>query len=291
MGSQLRRVARQLPSPLRKLAGRWLARRGAVEERSILGRTLRVEGYNHTEADYDDAWLVALLAQSTAFVDIGCNIGFFAMASCVLRPEASVLAIDANPECAAVTAANLVRNGFGDRARVLSAFVSDSRRHVRFNALGLGAAGSGIDGLSVSAEEVASSVEVQSRTLDELVASVGFNPDLIKIDVEGAEREVLRGAVSVAASDRPRFMVEMHSGGDLTMERNMSDVLGWCSDNDYRAWYLATGEELADASTVAHRGRCHVLLQPSGDPFPDVLVGVPQGASIESVLRRINVLG
>lgn len=258
-----------------------------IQERTILGQPLRVQGGNHGEADYDDAWLIALLSESDGFVDVGCNVGFFSLAACVLRPTAQVLAIDGNPECAAVTAANLVRNGFGDRTRALSAFVSDSEASVQFHAVGLGAAGSGVAGLSHTAEWLGEAITVRSETLDSIVERTRFVPDLVKVDVEGAEREVLAGAGSVVEEHSPRFMVEMHSGGDLTMEQNTTDVLAWCARHGYDAWYLKAAERLSGPEQVAGHGRCHLLLQRRGEAYPPILEGIAQGATIESVLTRL----
>jgi len=258
-----------------------------VRERVILGRPMRVLGASHGEADYDDAWLIALLSESDGFVDVGCNVGFFSLAACVLSPTAKVLAIDGNPECAAVTAANLVRNGFGDRTRTVSAFVSDSEATVQFHAVGLGSAGSGVAGLSHTAEWLDEAITVRSETLDSIVDRTRFVPELVKIDVEGAEREVLAGAVRTVEEHHPRFMVEMHSGGNLTMEQNTTDVLAWCERHGYDAWYLKAAERLTGPEQVADRGRCHLLLQRGGDDYPPVLEGISQGASIESVLERL----
>lgn len=282
-------VVDRLPAGARRRLISWRARSGGIQDRVILGRLLRVEGANHGEPDYDDAWLVGLLAESDGFVDIGCNVGFFSLASCVLRPNSTVLAIDANPECAAVTAANLVRNGFGERSRAVSMFVSASEGTVEFATVGVGAAGSAIEGLSPTAEAVGSSVSVRSDTLDAVIDQTGFVPDLVKVDVEGAERDVLAGATRTVGEHHPRFMVEMHSGGELTMEKNAADVLSWCGEQGYDAWYLATGERLTSPDPIAHRGRCHLLLQRSGEPFPDVLRGIPQGAPIDTVLDRLGL--
>lgn len=283
-----RQGASHLPTPVRQRLARMAGRSAGVQDRRILGRALRVEGHNHSDVDYDDAWLLGLISETDGFVDVGCNVGFFSLATCVLRPSASVLAIDANPECAAVTAANLVRNGFGARSRSVSIFVSDGERAVEFSAVGLGAAGSGVKGLSMTAEDLGSSSTVNSTTLDSVIESTGFRPDLIKVDVEGAEREVLAGANRTVTEHHPRFMVEMHSGGDLTMAANTADVLAWCDAQDYAAWYLAQGTRLTNPSDVAHRGRCHLLLQPAGEPLPAVIEGIPQGAALKMVLDRIG---
>jgi hypothetical protein len=48
------------------------------------------------------------------------------------------------------------------------------------------------------------------KTLD-LVASETFIPDLIKIDVEGAEDAVLRGARRILAERKPHLVIEVHS--------------------------------------------------------------------------------
>lgn len=276
-----------LPGGLRRRLSK-LGSGRSVTDRVILDRVLRVEGANHGAPEYDDAWLIGLISECERFLDIGCNVGFFSLACCVLRPEAEVLAVDGNPECAAVTAANLVRNGFGDRARAVAAFVSDAPGEVEFYAVGLGAAGSAISGLSPTAETLDAVHVVRADTLDAIVDRTGFAPDLIKVDVEGAERAVLAGATRTATEHHPRFMVEMHSGGDLTMAENATDTLGWCRDHGYDAWYLKTGEKLETPGTVAHRGRCHLLLQPSGSAFPSILEGIPQGAPIESVLERLS---
>ena len=79
----------------------------------------------------------------------------------------------------------------------------------------------------------------------------------------------------------------MHSCGDRTWERNAAGVLAWGELHGYGDWYLSAGERLDDAGTIEHRGRCHLLLQPSNDPFPKIIKGVPQSAPIETVLERL----
>jgi FkbM family methyltransferase len=52
--------------------------------------------------------------------------------------------------------------------------------------------------------------EVDVTTLDEFVASNHTPPDCIKIDVEGYELEVLRGAVATLKTYRPIIFLELH---------------------------------------------------------------------------------
>ena len=55
-------------------------------------------------------------------------------------------------------------------------------------------------------------VEVpRSDTLDDLVASETFEPDFVKIDVEGAEMQVLTGATQLLRERKPHLLIEIHS--------------------------------------------------------------------------------
>ncbi len=59
-------------------------------------------------------------------------------------------------------------------------------------------------------------IRVPQRTLDECAAKLE-PPDLIKVDVEGAELEVLEGARELIAGRRPAMIIEFHDA--LALER------------------------------------------------------------------------
>ncbi len=53
--------------------------------------------------------------------------------------------------------------------------------------------------------------EIECWTLDTLTYDLGWSPDFCKIDTEGHEAEVLRGATTVLEKDRPRWLIEFHT--------------------------------------------------------------------------------
>jgi FkbM family methyltransferase len=61
-------------------------------------------------------------------------------------------------------------------------------------------------------------VDVTARTLDELTEELGA-PDVIKVDVEGAETDVLRGGSALLASGRSTLLVEFSSAALLEQAR------------------------------------------------------------------------
>jgi hypothetical protein len=84
----------------------------------------------------------------------------------------------------------------------------------------------------------------------------------------------------VAGRKKTRFIVEMHSPEELPMAKNAGLLLDWTADMDYAAYYLKEHVQLTAPEQVAHRGRCHVLLQPSGWPYPEGLRDIAQGQPI-----------
>ena len=77
-----------------------------------------------------------------------------------------------------------------------------------------------------------------SRLDDDGLADVGF----IKIDVEGHEQEVLRGAREIIARDRPVLLVEIIADHN---DRPVDDTIDLVEHLGYRA-YVAQGTELTE---------------------------------------------
>jgi FkbM family methyltransferase len=260
------------------------------ETRKVLGIPIKVRhGIVRAMPDYDDGWTYALLTEAKTFVDVGCNLGWFSLLACLQNPNKKVIAIDANPLALAITAENLFANGFSHQIRFVLAFLSSlDEGEVDFYTIGAGAAGSRFATHAKSASSRSSSFRVTIHTLDRMLADLGVLPDLIKIDVEGAEYEVLQGAKGITQSCHPRFLVEMHATREIHMSENGRNVLNWCEAMGYIAFYLKNHSQVTSPDSFFHRGRCHLLLQPSGQVFPEVLFRIEQGASLESVQASLK---
>jgi hypothetical protein len=133
-----------------------------------------------------------------------------------------------------------------------------------------------------TAKKMNASFSVSTTTVDALVEANQIVPDLVKIDVEGAEIKVLSGSEKLAAQQKTRFFVEVHSS-PISMHDNAIKIIDWCHDNDYHAWYLKEKVLLMDPNQIAHRGRCHLLLLPKDESFPEYLLPLKQGARLEEV--------
>jgi hypothetical protein len=87
---------------------------------------------------------------------------------------------------------------------------------------------------TVASEVVASDwskVSVDCVPLDTVLA--GTEPDLIKVDVEGAEYRVLQGAEGILNAGKCRFLVEIHPWGDPSIGKKPADIFNYFYDHGY----------------------------------------------------------
>lgn len=262
---------------VRRLAGL----RPRVVKAPLLGRSVEVvRGSIRSRPDYDDAWVLECARRAKVALDAGTNTGQDALLMLVGGKLQRLIAVDANREALAICAQNLIFNGMSHKAVFVLGALSDRYgEEIEFWADGCGAASSIFGSHAKTAAARGGCQRVRTITADDLCDELGLLPDFVKVDIEGAEVRMLNGAMRLAREGSTRFLVEMHSNPELPMELNVKNLLAWCSEVDYKAWYLKAHQELRDFGQVADRGRFHVLVQPSRWPYPEWLAGIAQGST------------
>lgn len=150
-------------------------------------------------------------------IDVGANLGEWSvpLARAVGR-AGRVLCIEPNPAVAAALAATLRSNNLA-QAEILPVALSASDAQGK---LLIEAHDTGLSRLSPSETGIA----VPLRRLDSIVAEYGLaRLDLVKIDVEGHERQVLAGAAESLRRFRPAIIFE--SGHETQEDRRAIAVL------------------------------------------------------------------
>lgn len=203
-----------------------------------------------------------------ASVDVGANLGLFTYF--LARYSPTVYAFEPNPipfsVLRRVKDANVVLNQMAltDRSSEVELVVRKSRKGWTSNGAALNLPPVGRHAL----------VRVPGRRLDDLdLGPIGF----IKIDVEGHELQVLRGAERTLTRDRPNLFVEneyIQPGGDA------AGVFALLRDLDYQGFFIADGvlRELSWFDVEEHQ------LKPRRDPrlanrYVKNFVFLPRGPS------------
>lgn len=150
------------------------------------------------------------LGRSRCFVDIGANCGIYTVLGCSINPNLTVLAVEPVPRVCQALQRNVTNNEFDSRVTILNTALGDTNGQVSFHE----AEDSTMGSLNVAGYrgQKGRVIQVGIRTLDSVIDELKINPDFMKIDVEGFEEAVLRGANSVIAKFRPRIVLEANSG-------------------------------------------------------------------------------
>jgi FkbM family methyltransferase len=132
--------------------------------------------------------------------DVGCNAGGMAlMMSRLVGPRGIVLAFEASPRIVDKTHYNLVHAGCHNVTLFHKAVWRTSGALVNM------APGSH---LNDRIEEATTGMTVRTVALDDLAAAGDFRPSFIKMDIEGAELDALRGSTRLLAEVRPILVLE-----------------------------------------------------------------------------------
>ncbi|MFF5144073.1 FkbM family methyltransferase [Streptomyces sp. NPDC013157] len=174
-----------------------------------------------------------LAAQSSTIADVGAHVGYFSMIAAHANPKAKVHSFEPVDQIHARLSVNVRSNGV-QNIRLHQAGVSSEPGwadiSVRFSG-NLLSTGSTLEG---GAAPDAQQKRIQLLTLDEVFADTKL--DLVKIDVEGHEMSVLRGARQVLKRDRPTLVMEALVDASLDDLVDEFEPLGydvhWIAEHD-----------------------------------------------------------
>lgn len=149
-----------------------------------------------------------LAAHSRTIVDVGANIGIYACVGAARLPaEGQLIAFEPVPGNLDVLHRNLAQNGLSERVKVEQLAVGEAPGETVIHLVEASGNHSLAAGVVVNSR---GSMSVQVTSLDAYLGAAGApGPvDLLKIDVEGYDGYVLRGAATVLREQQPTLLVE-----------------------------------------------------------------------------------
>jgi FkbM family methyltransferase len=193
--------------------------------------------------------LAELIEPGQTVYDVGANIGFFTiLCSRLVGPHGSVYAFEPIPENLVTLRHNIALNRLTNVVVVEQALSSSTGTAEMF--VSPWSAFHSLDVAGASKRENhgpdGGQVTVETVTLDEFVQRDGVSaPDLVKLDVEGAELLVVEGMRETLRTVQPLLLVEVHD-----TNREYAEFV---DSIDYRVRVI-DGEEpaLADAGRNPH---------------------------------------
>jgi len=162
-------------------------------------------------------------------VDVGAASGEFIREMRTLRPQSRIVAFEPTPTCATLLASTFASDPL---VRIRAVALSD---HLGTAALKLYPEPTQNSLLEQSAIADCGRIEVPVSTLDTECMELGdlLPIEVLKIDTQGHDLAVLRGAAATIRRDRPLVQVEVIFAALYEHQASPGEILAWFESQDY----------------------------------------------------------
>lgn len=181
--------------------------------------------------------LAPSLKPGAVFLDVGAHIGYFSLrASKEVGASGRVLSFEPNPETVAALRANVEANHLAN-ITVLPIACTDQATELTLYAAGhinTGASSLARRNADVDAGEAPRAFQVRGRPIDDVVREMNLSRvDAVKIDVEGAELQVLRGAAGTLRRFHPKVVLEVVPSQLASFQTTEQEVIAFLKQCGY----------------------------------------------------------
>ena len=204
---------------------------GPIYAGNLKGYRFLVDTYNeYFDSSYDEKSFKYVLNElkqkpGSIIYDMGANIGYFSvLCSAVSGSRASLYAFEPIPANMDILCRHILMN------KVKNVFPVNLAVSDQFGMIDFSAENSSVSYTYKQSSEVYGNrvvnIKVGIISLDILIANFGFlPPDILKVDVEGAEYDVLKGGTVTIKKYRPRILLSTHEPHCKGVEKCCLDFL------------------------------------------------------------------
>lgn len=181
-------------------------------------------------------FFISRITDVNAFADVGSNHGIFSLVFLKQNPSGKALSVDPSPLADRIRRNNQSLNGMDSSllSYQVACGAEEGNVDMHFNWHHLEVSGKG--------DEKLETVSVPVRPLDALCEESAVSPEVVKIDVEGFELEVLKGA-QVVLSNAKLLLLEIHPELLDKLNVRASDIFDWLAKRGWRVSTLS-GKEI-----------------------------------------------
>lgn len=200
-------------------------------------------------------------------VEVGANLGYFTIEMALKAGhEGRVISFEANPVMADFVRKSTIINGLTDRIMIIEKAASDHEGHLEFMT-SRQYGGSGhilVEESGIGPDQTI--IRVETQTLDALDIP---HADFIRIDAEGSEPLVLRGAQRLLNHTNVVVCMEW-SPIQMRSRADVAEFANWLAEQGFKFWRIEPEGRLSpvDASLLAEMAHCELVMARHTPPLP-----------------------
>jgi FkbM family methyltransferase len=199
------------------------------------GRVAPIEVMNFDQYEPEETRVIDLLSEGAAqILDVGANIGWYAVRFAKRAPNSQVHAFEPMPVSHAYLQRNIAINDVAGRVCCYNYGLSEANGSFDFFIAPAGGTNASL--LNVAAAADARAVVGLTLTLDQWCSNQQVRPDFIKCDVEGAELLVFRGGRQTLTQYRPVVFAELLRKWSKPFGYHPNDMLAYFAELGYECF-------------------------------------------------------
>lgn len=160
---------------------------------------------------------------ATIFIDVGSNIGAYAVFATTAPSLSEIHAYEAAPAAFSELRENVRINALGSKVNCINLAVSSNRGVIEFEIAGAISGANCVATTSIHKNKIAETITVKAAPLDAEFTYRGQRI-AVKVDVEGHEPEVLRGSRSLLTNNKVLLQIENYAVAGNEIAEDLSSI-------------------------------------------------------------------